>query len=439
MFAFFLTANANEIDKYISQEGVDSHSILSMYVEDIDSGKVVYKKKEEKLHNPASTLKVLTFGSAYLTLGEDYEFKTIVYIDKQNNLYVKLGADPLLTSEDLKKLFSEFREKLKISKINNIYIDDSIIDKETCPSSWMKDDMWPNSKKLSPYIIDNNTVKISIVRSSLSTKVDIIQENDYKMPVINELVLLEKGVGEHKIKILKKYESPSKIITLSGTVNKDDKIYLPVYDSELYFKIKLKKALEANKIDVLGEISVQKILQDVKEVAYVSHNIKEVSKGILFNSDNFASEIVFKVAAAKYINYIYPAGIEDALVMFKDVFNAEISEEIKVADASGVSRYNLLTADFYIKAFKKLLNETNIEELLPRANEGSLYERTVFLKENLRAKTGTLSGVSSLSGILKTKKGNKLVFVINNQNSPKRNAILKNFEDNIITILYRRY
>lgn len=439
LFASCFSANANEIDKYIQEAGVDNHSILSILVKDKDSNKVVYKRKEEKLLNPASTLKLLTFGSAYLTLGQDYKFETALYKDNKNNLYVKLGADPLLTSTELKDALSDFKKKTKISKINNIYIDDSIIDKEEYPLSWMKSDSWPRERILTPYIIDNNRVKILITRSSLSTKVDVVQESVYKIPIINELDLNDKGEGEHKINVERKFGESSKIISLSGSVNKDDSISLAVLDSKLHFEVKLLEALKDAKIEYCGEILNAKVDENLAKVAFVEHDIKKVSKNILFNSDNFTSEIVFKVAAAKHINHVHPATLEDAISMFRDVFKNEINENIKIADGSGVSRYNLLNAKFYINALTKLLNETDIEKLLPKANQGSLIDRVVFLGDNLRAKTGTLAGISALSGTLKTKKGHNLVFIINNQNSPKRNAVLKNFEDNIVTILYRKY
>ena len=48
-------------DKYgylrvtISKEGVNSHSILGMYVKNKDTNKVIYKKNENKLLTPASS------------------------------------------------------------------------------------------------------------------------------------------------------------------------------------------------------------------------------------------------------------------------------------------------------------------------------------------------------------------------------------------------
>ena len=45
-------------------------------------------------------------------------------------------------------------------------------------------------------------------------------------------------------------------------------------------------------------------------------------------------------------------------------------------------------------------------------NEGTMTERLLFLNGNLKAKTGTLSDISSIAGYLTTKNGKKLVFCI---------------------------
>ena len=89
--------------------------------------------------NPASILKTITFGISYLVLGEDYKFETALYKDSSNNVYVKLGGDTLLSQGDLVNLFKEFKEKFDTTKINNIYIDDSLLDKNPYPISCIQD------------------------------------------------------------------------------------------------------------------------------------------------------------------------------------------------------------------------------------------------------------------------------------------------------------
>jgi len=422
-------ANANEISNYVKKSDFELKSTVSIYAK--KDKKVVYKSNISKLLNPASILKTLTFGASYIVLGENYNFETALYKDNNNNYYVKLGGDTLLTSKDLVSLFS----KIKKCKINNIYIDDSIIEQTMYPNSWMKEDLFPSQRAITPYIVDNNMVSVALKRSSLATTVDIIQNDKYKIPIINLLKLGDKQ--DYKIENM--YGENSYILGFKGTISQDEIINLPVLKPEINFNIKLRTSIEKAGITYLNKVCNKKIPSGAIKVGAVSHNIDEVSKDILINSDNFAAETVFKVAAAKYINYTHSATLDDAITMFYDIYKDEITEGIKITDGSGVSRYNLVNAKFVVDCLEKLFQNENYKNLLATSNQGTLSNRLIFLENNLRAKTGTLANMSSIVGNLTSKKDNNITFAIIIQNSPKRKAVLKNFENNIITILYRKY
>lgn len=63
---------------------------------------------------PASTLKLVTTYAALNTLGRDYNYSTSLYKSTNNDLYIKLGADPFLSSSDLSKLFQTAKEKISL-------------------------------------------------------------------------------------------------------------------------------------------------------------------------------------------------------------------------------------------------------------------------------------------------------------------------------------
>lgn len=434
-----LPVNAKTIDKVISQSDLGIRSFMSVYVINADTNKEIYKKNELKLFNPASTLKLLTFATSYKVLGEDYEFKTSIY-KYNNDLYLKLSGDTLLESKDLVKLFKELKTKYDTSKINNIYIDDSIMNKYLpYPAGWMQDDMWPYARTITPYIIDSNYVKIAIKRSSLATKVDIIQNDEYKLPIINDLKLDLDNSQTQKIKIERMYGDDSSIIKFGGIINKDAIIDLPVLKPDINFDIKLRKALDKNSIIFDKKITSRKTPQNAVELVSISHKIEDISKSILLNSNSFAAETVFRIAAAKYINYSRSATAQDAIDMFYEINNSFSKDDVTIADGSGVSRYNLINTKTAVEMFNKLNKETNVARLMSSANQGTLKNRMLFLEGNLRAKTGTLSNMSALVGTLTTKKGKDVIFCTIVQNSSKRKAILKNFENELITTIYRKY
>lgn len=428
--SFVLNVNANEINKHVKKTSFGIGSKVGVYVLDADSAKVIYRKNEDKYLNPASVLKLLTFGVSYDVLGPDYIFETALYQDDDKNIYLKLGGDVLLNQKDLNKLISV----LKNIDYREIYIDDTIFNDEKYPTSWLEEDKWPNQRMITPYIIDKNFVDISINRSSLAKKVDIIQDDDYKIAFINQLSIDEK----QNIKIERVYGEDSLIVNLQGTVVKDEILKLPVLNSEIYFNVRLNSALDKNNIVHNNIISSKKTPCNSKKIASVGHSIEEISKLILHNSDNFASEVVFKVAASKYYCKDYVT-LADAIAMFNKFYAPFLSEKDVIADGSGVSRDSLLSVKTIVNMLNKILKSENYKNLIPTSGEGTLAERLIFLNGNFKAKTGTMRKLSSLAGTFKTRNNTTVVFASIVQNSSKRKSLLKNFENTLVGLIYKKY
>jgi len=430
-FLFCFPTFADEISKFVKKTAFGVGSDIGIYIIDKTYDKVIYDKNIYDEFNPASILKVVSFAAAYDILGSEYEFKTSLYKDDLNNFYVKLGGDVLLNQDDLVSLISN----LKNQKINKIYIDDSIFDNEKYPKTWLEEDKWPSQRAITPYIIDNNMVKISLHRSSLAKNVDIIQHDKYQISIINEL----KVADNHKFEILRQYGEELPIVNLQGTIAKDVDITLPVLNPEINFNVKLNYALEKNNIVYLNKINVKKAPQDAIEIAYVGHKIDEISKLILHNSNNFATEVVAKVAAAKYINYQKEATFDDAINMVNSIFSPYYSIKDNIVDVSGVSRKNLLCPKTIGNILSKVLEDGNFSKLLATSNQGTLAQRLLFLKGNLKGKTGTLRNYSSLFVNFETRNKTDIVLISIVQNSSKRKALLKDFENRLVSLIYKKY
>jgi D-alanyl-D-alanine carboxypeptidase/D-alanyl-D-alanine-endopeptidase (penicillin-binding protein 4) len=93
-----------------------------------------------------------------------------------------------------------------------------------------------------------------------------------------------------------------------------------------------------------------------------------------------------------------------------------------MADGSGLSRYDLLSPRLLVELLINLRQQPNGELFytsLPVAGmDGTLANRMTAapLRGNVHAKTGTLSGIRSLSGYLTTAAGDPVVFsfIVNN-------------------------
>jgi D-alanyl-D-alanine carboxypeptidase/D-alanyl-D-alanine-endopeptidase (penicillin-binding protein 4) len=116
-------------------------------------------------------------------------------------------------------------------------------------------------------------------------------------------------------------------------------------------------------------------------------------------------------------------------------------EDYSIADGSGVSRYNLVSAELLIELLKYMYNHSDFipyyKSLSIAGVDGTLEERmkNTLAESNVHAKTGTLAGVSSLSGYVFSKHGNLITFSIMIQNFVENNSVARSFQDKICEIL----
>jgi D-alanyl-D-alanine carboxypeptidase/D-alanyl-D-alanine-endopeptidase (penicillin-binding protein 4) len=142
-------------------------------------------------------------------------------------------------------------------------------------------------------------------------------------------------------------------------------------------------------------------------------------KLMMHRSDNFFAEQTLLMVSNELLGVMNDEKIIDSLLKtdFKD-----LPQKPRWADGSGLSRYNLFTPQDFVAIFNKMKNEFGMErikDILPTGNEGTLTNYYKTESGFIFAKTGTLSGVVSLSGFLYTKKKKLLIFsvLVNNHNS----------------------
>ena len=112
-----------------------------------------------------------------------------------------------------------------------------------------------------------------------------------------------------------------------------------------------------------------------------------------------------------------------------------------IADGSGLSLYNYLSAELEVRFLRYAFQNNNIylhlHPALPIAGEdGTLRSRQhgTFTKGNVYAKTGTLTGISSLAGYCTAANGHRLAFAIINQGVMHRSNG-RAFQDRVCTVL----
>ncbi len=431
----FAPANASSIDKILTKQHVN-HGAVSISVKDAKTGDKIYSINDRTPRVPASTLKVITTAASLDTLGIDYKFSTKMYKSTNNDLYFKLGGDPFLTSGNLRTFIETAKSKNITPK--NIYIDNTIFDSTEWGEGWQWDDaLNPHMPKFSAYNLDGNLLDVEITPQKIGTAPTIIVKPFYPATIMNLIISV---TDETNVSFAKNSDIAPNIINATGKISKQTIFKLPVENPKLYFNLRLQEAIRNRKMYYYNPIKIGILpKENVYLAEEITNNISKALSASLKNSNNLVAETLFKLAGAKYSNSTGSA--YNSLTMLNSYFEklALNTDDIKIVDGSGVSKNNMMTSDFMTSFLVKLYNSDNfaeIEQYFPTPGEGTLKNRMLYFKECLRAKTGTLSDTSAITGYITTRRGKVLVFNIMIQDAKTSEADKKNIEELILREIY---
>ncbi len=427
------------LDKLINNSNIEKQSLISVSIRNANNGKIIYERYADKLLHPASTLKAFSTAVALNSLGKDYIVSTKIYKDKNSkNIFIKLSGDPMLTSWNLKSLFKEFSHKYGQNIDGNIIIDSFKIDDVPWGTGWMWDD--ENNKfmpKFNAYNLDKNLINIKVIPTTPGNTPKVKISNFYPVKIVNDAITSMT----HNITVQRKTWIDTDTIFIEGAINKNISVMRPVGTPYNYFIYRLKQALKENKIKFNGKVIENKLPKDVELIC--SHNKKLTDEISYTNkiSYNLGAEILFKLAAAEAFNKT--GNTNNAIKLFKEFYNniGANTKNIAIFDASGVSHNDLLTTNWMTGALFKLQKTKDFKTYKmslasPTDTSSTIKNRYPYLKGKLFVKTGTLAGISGITGYITTNIKNKYAFAVLIQNCKGNCSKAKLLEDKIIKCIF---
>jgi D-alanyl-D-alanine carboxypeptidase/D-alanyl-D-alanine-endopeptidase (penicillin-binding protein 4) len=174
--------------------------------------------------------------------------------------------------------------------------------------------------------------------------------------------------------------------------------------------------------------------------ASLSHSFDQILTRMMKQSDNLYAECMFYHNALATSR---PATQKNARTAVRQMIQRLGYDPVRyrVADGSGLSLYNYVSAELLTSLLRYAWRSDRIREhlvpSLPLAGvDGTLKDRMQKSKayRNVRAKTGTLTGISSLAGYLTAANGHQFAFCIINQGVVKAKDG-KDFQDKVCRYL----
>ncbi|MCY3714438.1 MAG: D-alanyl-D-alanine carboxypeptidase/D-alanyl-D-alanine-endopeptidase [Gemmatimonadetes bacterium] len=415
------------------------------------TGRVLFARHSDGLFHPASNTKLFTALAVLRTMGPDYRYLTSVFADGDayaaddtlhTSLYLLGRGDPMLESAHLDSLAGLVAGSYGARVIaGDIVVDDAYLDRVPYGEGWMWDDVqYSYSASMNALSIDGNSVKIGISPGAAVGAPVTVRVDPPTTSVTFVVEALTAAAGDTSstdpLRIERDWPSRSNRITISGRVAMDEgerEYYRSIEEPGLYAGKLFRDRLQARGVRVTGPVRRGVTPTRARTVAtYRSPPVTEALALVLKYSHNLSSELLIKTMGRHATGE--PGSSADGLAALRQVLEDYIGldpDAYRFADGSGLSWYNYVSPDQVAALLTAAYHDPEIgddfREALPVAGvDGTLANRMkdTAAMGNLRAKTGTLSGVSCLSGYVHTLDGEPLVFsiMINNFVGPASTA-----------------
>jgi serine-type D-Ala-D-Ala carboxypeptidase/endopeptidase (penicillin-binding protein 4) len=442
---------------------------------DITADSAIYLLSSDKLFMPASNLKLFTSAAALELLGPNYRFTTkfqiLGSINKNGQLDGDLviigGGDPMISGRfrsSITEIPEFWADSLKVRGVKEIkgrvIVDDSFFKSPELGPGWSWDDLsyW-YACPVSALSFNDNCVDLKFLPGKKVGDRAVIEPNPNTSYIKTHNNTYTISADSNFT--LDYYRIPnSNDITFFGGIAVNDTIghidYVSVDRPEIYATTIFQDILRTKGIKIRGAI---KSLSDFNEselssyykenkeplFTWYSDSLFKIIKVINTNSQNFFAEQTLKMLGAeKGGEGSFKGGIGAASKFFDSM--GITNNDLIMQDGSGLSYMNLVKPSAIVKLLKYMSGSPNFDRYYQSlgnpAKDKAVKNRLQNIpgRENVRAKTGYIANVSTISGYVKGSKTNHLIafaIMINNYSCSTSYTI--SWQDSLISVLLKEY
>ena len=371
--------SSKKIDRWVSKNENLNGAVVSIAIKQLRKNKKTHGINLNTYMTPASNVKILTvLGSIYF--GDSIpilKYKVSSYNDtlRISPTGYPLTAHPKYIDKDLEKFIKPYK---------HILYHKPKIDLTKYGPAWAWDDFnYYFQAERSEMPIYGNVIQVF---KKINGEIETIPD-DFKI----------NFDFEQKEKIYRE-EIDNNFFINPSLIELGDTLYSPFITSRKSTISFLKNFLNA---------SVQFNEQELSDYNTLnSSQVDEIYSAVLKDSDNLISESLVANISLRLNDTI---SVDKGIQLIQKRFNKNISNQIKLFDGSGLSRYNLITPNALISSLE------NIYQLIGLERIKNIFPKNYILKDTedfVWGKTGTLRNNHNYSGYIITDKGKIYVFSI---------------------------
>ena len=391
-------------------------------------GKLLYERAGDLPLVPASNQKVLTALAAFRALGPTHRFETEILADRMPDaegavdmLYVRGGGDPALTSEDLWRLAADLRRAGLRSVRQGVVLDDSLFDSERWNPAWGPITARAYYAPIGALTANYGAFAVIVQPSASGEAPDVSVDPPLDYFRIANQARTGPTRGARSLQVERHSVPEGEQIQVRGalpTRSDTQTIQRSVLDPARYAGALLVSQLGAVGVRVQGEVRPGGIPpQAVSLLSFSGAPLSDVIRRFLKYSNNQIGESLVKGLGARATGQ--PGSWTNGMTAVRTELQAAglSLDGAVLLDGSGLSHENRVTARLLVSALRVVDGSfefgPEFEAALPiAASDGTLQERAEASRARVRAKTGLLTRVTSLSGFAQAPDGERLIFSI---------------------------
>jgi D-alanyl-D-alanine carboxypeptidase/D-alanyl-D-alanine-endopeptidase (penicillin-binding protein 4) len=403
------------VDSILDQPELQ-HVQVGMIVIDLEKDSVIYARNYQRNLVPASNVKIMTSAAALTFLGRDFRFKTRLALQGKSqkdkwdgNVIVFGGGDPSFSLEDLEHFATAVKGHGIAVVTGDVILDDQYFTDERLPIGWAWHYLDARyAAEISALSVNRNIVNVHIeaTRPGALANVTIEPPTRY-VRLVNDM---RTRTNDDSIIIYRRPDRNTIYVDGGIAYGRIRDIEVAVKDPTMFFGEYLKERLNSIGVRMegrcvksreLGSPIMNTALEMIDSV--ISAPMFDIIRELNIESVNLYGEAILKTMGAFYLQEgSFRAGVSVVKEFMRRC--GVDTTEVALYDGSGLSRHDVLSPYAIALVLRYMYHSDLFNEfagLLPGPGEGTLENRFTGLNGLLRAKTGTLDGVSCLSGYLR--------------------------------------